>query len=65
MGLKTECSCPDQHDEMYECRMCGNCCFDEMTLAEPNDSYEDKGICVQCALNEGLTISELVAIANK
>lgn len=47
---------------MYECRVCGKCCFDDLTLAEPNDSYEDKGTCVQCALNDGLTVEELVSI---
>lgn len=61
----SECSCPDEHDEMYECRKCSKCCFDDLTLADPNDTYEDKGICVQCALDEGLTVEELVTICAK
>ena len=66
-----DCQCvrtgmSERHDEMYECRECGKCCADEMMLSNSWDSYEDKGICVQCAMDkEGLTVDELVSISNQ
>ena len=66
-----QCQCvtsgmEEEHNEMYECRECRKCCADEMTLANNWDTYEDKGICIQCTMDkEGLTVEELVAISNK
>lgn len=61
MGLE------ERHNEMYECRVCGLCCADEITLSNSNDTYEDKGICVECAMKEdpNLTIEEIAGIVSQ
>ena len=67
-----DCQCvasglEESHNEMYECRKCRKCCGDEPTLKDGNDTYEDKGICVQCAMEEDpdLTIEEVVGILSR
>lgn len=66
-----DCQCvamglSERHDERYECRVCGLCCADECTLANSFDSYDDKGICISCAMNEDpdLTIEEIAGIVS-
>lgn len=67
-----ECQCvsmglEEEHDERYECRKCSKCCADECCLAESNDTYEDKGICLPCFMEENpqVTIEEIATIIGK
>lgn len=67
---ENDCQCvasglSERHDEMYECKKCGKCCGDEVTLAESNDSYEDKGKCIPCCLEEGVPLEEIAIIVGR
>ena len=69
---ETVCQCvlsglEEEHDERYECRVCRKCCGDEPTLARSFDTYDDKGCCIPCSLEEDkdLTIEEVAEIFNR
>lgn len=61
-GSKPECHCPEGYDQMYHCSKCDDCCFDWGTYKTSFQTYEEQGLCCQCAMNEGMTLEELVSI---
>jgi len=47
------CQCDaEEHDEMYECAVCGKCCFGNLMYKESHQTYEEKATCLDCALKE-------------
>lgn len=67
-----DCQCrttglEERHEENHECRVCRKCCADEPMLAEHNDTYEDKGTCIECAMKEDpdLTIEEVAGVLSR
>ena len=55
---KSECECPEGYDEMYHCEKCDECCFNWGLFKEGFMSYEDRGVCLQCSMNDGMTLQE-------
>lgn len=43
--------------------MCDECCFSWGVYKGKFDCYEDRGLCGQCALNDGMTLEEMVALS--
>ena len=60
MGLE------QRHNPIHECRVCGKCCADEPMLGRSFDTYDDKGTCIMCAMeeDEDLTIEEVAGIVS-
>lgn len=50
-----DCQCDaEEHDEMYDCAVCGKCCFGDCMVKESHQTYEEQATCLDCVCNENL-----------
>lgn len=60
-----KCECPAGYDEMYHCKRCDDCCFGWGLFGNSFDSYEDRGLCISCSLDDGMTLQEAQYLIDK